>query len=143
VGGYRYMEYPLDYDMPAYTTNTEYRECLRRLFSMDPANYPENTRIYAEEWDTETLDEMCYDNETASKIMDFVYEKTKDNELFKKLYDLAAARMISMDREVGLCILFSYDFMDLFHRCVVDFLRTPAAWTSTTESYVALLKKLE
>jgi len=137
------MEYPLDYDMPAYTTNAEYRECLRRLFSMDPANYPENTRIYAEEWDTETLDEMCYDNETASKIMDFVYAKTKDNDLFQKLYDLAAARMISMDREVGLCILFSYDFMGQFHRCVVDFLRTPATWTSTAESYVALLKKLE
>jgi hypothetical protein len=136
------MQYPVDKEVPKYTSNTEYRECLRQLFNMNPENYPDETRTYAEEWDTETIDELKYDNDTSSQIMDFIYEKTHTNPLFQEVYDKAAGRMLSLDREIGLCVLFSYDFMWLFHRCIVDFLRSPETFSAKTPSYIELQKKL-
>jgi hypothetical protein len=47
--------------------------------------------------------------------MEVLYEETKDDPLFRNLYDLAAARMFSVDRKIGQSVLFSYDYLYLFH----------------------------
>ena len=85
---------------------------------------------------------MRYDQDAVSNAMDYVYDKTKNNALFQKLYDKAAARMISLDREIGLCILFSYDFLPLFRECLDDFMKAPEQFSKTTPSYIALKQKL-
>jgi hypothetical protein len=34
---------------------------------------------------------------------------------------MAALRMFSEDIDIGLAVLFSYDYMQLFHLCLVEF----------------------
>jgi len=122
-----------------YTTNAEYRQCLRELFKMNPDICKSNI---SENWDEETNDEMLYDNNAVSKMMDYVYDNTKHNIIFQQLYDKAAARMLSQDREIGLCILFSYDFLLQFHPCLVDFLNSPDTFNKANPNYIVLNEKL-
>ena len=64
------------------------------------------------------------------------------NSLFLYVLDKAAARMFSTDREIGLSILFSYDYLDVFHNCLVFFYTNENEFTDTTDCYVELLKRL-
>ena len=87
-------------------------------------------------------DENDYDGETTSKGLDFIYESTKDNVYFQKLYDAGASKMLSDNREIGLAVLFSYDYMKYFHSCVVDYLEDPVHFDDSNKSYVILYKKI-
>ena len=130
----------------AYTTNTEYRECLRALFNMNPKICDAkvaNTEKHNEELiDDETADEMRYDNEAVGKIMDFIYEKTKNHPLFQELYQKGAEKMISTNPEIGLCILFSYDYLLLFRNCLDVFFKNPNEFHAETTEFIELLQKL-
>jgi hypothetical protein len=58
---------------------------------------------------------------------DFVFIAELYNLLYKchelrECMRLAAAKIISENEEMGLCILYSYDFMYLTHKCVCDYL---------------------
>ena len=70
-----------------YSNDEEFRACIRDIFNMkkDIDNYPD--------LDAVTRDENNYDIDAATKSMDYIFEKTKDIELFQTLYDLAAAKM--------------------------------------------------
>jgi hypothetical protein len=81
-------------------------------------------------------------NFIKKRSMDFVYEKTFESALFQELYDIAASKMISMDRSIGLAVLFSYDYMALFHRCLCCYFTKHEDFTETHDSYVSLKKKL-
>jgi len=39
---------------------------------------------------------------------------------------IAAAKVISEDENIGLCILFSFDYMYLTHKCICSFLEVGA-----------------
>ena len=56
-----------------------------------------------------------------SAAMDEIYEKTKHLEQFQSLYISAAALMFSTDPNIGLAVLFSYDYFSLFHTCIQAF----------------------
>ena len=122
-----------------YCSNEEYRTCLRGIFCMVSPNIAidDNSDI-----DEITRDEQDYDEASASKTMDFIYEKTFEHVLFQELYDIAASKMISMDRSIGLAVLFSYDYMALFHRCLCCYFTKPEDFTEIHDSYVSLKKKL-
>jgi len=128
--------------MSLYNTNTEYRKFLRQIFQMDSQKYQEKIQQLEstnnETLDEETLDEISYDESAASTIMDDWYKKTEHNQLFQTIYDLAAAKMISTNREIGFAVLFSYDFLQLFYPCLMDFLQNSDGFNTTTESYCAL-----
>lgn len=128
--------------MMNYTNNKEYRQCLRQFFQMNSQNYPETIQQIPD-LDDETLDEMSYDESAATKTMDYLLDVTKNNKWFNSLYDLAAAKMISMDREIGLAVLMSYDYLQLFQLCIHDFMKCKDAFDDTTESYVHLQKNLK
>lgn len=102
-----------------YSNNTEYRDCLRKAFYMtcDLEHLLEENPDY----DDETIDEELYNSEQSSNIINFIYEKTKDNNIFKKIYLHAAAKIISTSPDLGLVILFSYDFFYIFHNCLIEF----------------------
>jgi len=79
---------------------------------------------------------------SASKAMDFVYDQTKENLFFQKLYDSAAGKMLSQDREIGLAVLYSYDYMLLFHNCFVEYYRNPLEFNDEKDCFIQLSKKL-
>ena len=130
------MYYNLDLELTPYSNDIEYRKSLRKLFTM------QKTVLFCEEIDEITNDENDYDGDSASKAMDFVYEQTKNNELFQKLYDSAASKMLSQDREIGLAVLYSYDYMLYFHNCFIDFYKNPSEFNDTKDTYILLSKKL-
>lgn len=126
--------YNLDKDV-YYTNNTEYRQCLRELFNMECSHNPELEGI-----DEETKDELLYDENTMSSIMDEIYNATKKNDLFNELYDLAAARMFSTDRTIGQAVLLSYDYLCFFHNCLANFIK--GDFDNNNEFYLLLKNKL-
>lgn len=128
--------YNLELRLNQYTNDKEYRETLRQLFSM------QKVVAHCEEIDDITNDENDYDTDSASKAMDFIYEATKTNNVFQILYDSAAGKMLSQDREIGLAVLYSYDYMLLFHNCFVEYYKNPSEYDEKKDSFIQLSKKL-
>jgi predicted alpha/beta superfamily hydrolase len=60
-------------------------------------------------------DENNYDEQTVKLWIDWISEKTKNCYELNELYKLAAATMISLDRDTGLAVLFSFDYFEDFH----------------------------
>jgi hypothetical protein len=129
-----------------YSTTEEYREQFRIITQMDPTTYYSDDIFHIDaanpEIDEETLDEFHYDESAVSVYLDKVYAQTESSPLFQALYDSAAALMISTDRQIGLTILYSYDYLSLFYPCYNDFVRTPEAFSETNQHYAALLRNL-
>jgi len=119
-----------------YTNDFEYRACIRKLFCMISPNDIDN------DLDEVSRDELNFDHKACECAMDFVYKQTENHPLFQKLYDAGAATMISVDRSIGLSVLFSYDYLSLFHECFTSYLKHPEKFNYDTKSYVCLSKKL-
>lgn len=131
--------YPINLNIQ-YSNNNEYRQCIRQLFHMRSDNFPDTSML---ELDDETLDEMMYDDKSANDMMDFVYEHTKSKDEFNVLYNKAASFMFSIDNNIGLTILFGYDYLDLFHSLLKIFFSNPHESTITKSSeYTRLYNKL-
>lgn len=128
--------YNLNLDV-TYENNEQYRATLRRLFYMDVSNC-----LIDESFDDETRDELMYDENSVNAVMDELFCMTARFPLFQNLYDCAAAKMISTDRTIGQAVLFSYDYLSLFHRCLASFIQSPETFDENNEYYVALLKKI-
>lgn len=92
--------------------------------------------------DDETIDENQYDESQVSVFLDTVSKKTMHHPLFQKLYDAAAAKMISMDREIGLAVLMSYDFLDVFYSCLQLYEQSPEKFDETCAEWVIMMGRL-
>jgi hypothetical protein len=101
-------------DKVQYKNNQEYRKCIRDFFQMKES-------ISALDIDDETKDEQNYDDTSSTKMLNHVYSITKENTHFQELYSYAAATMFSTDPEIGLAVLFSYDYFVLFHPLLCSF----------------------
>lgn len=123
-----------------YNDNKSYRNCLRKVTNMniDKLNIP--WEKMDSDLDEETIDELLFDNEAISKTMNFIYEKTNKNILFKELYSIAASKMFSVDLEIGLAVLFSYDFFETFHLCLIDFFKND--FSNVNTQYLILKNKI-
>lgn len=124
-----------------YSNNKEYRQALRKFFQMNIESVKsklDDREIY----DDETYDEMLYDDHAAHIAIETIIKKTIDNTLFNTLYSLAAAKMISLDKETGLCILLSYDYFSDFYKlwCVYD--SNPNNINNQSELYTNLYNRL-
>ena len=119
-----------------YNNDSGYRSCMRKLFCM----------ITHEDLDSDldiiTKDENNYDEESAQKAMDFIYEKTHNHPLFQILYEKAAACMFSSDHGIGLAVLFSYDYMASFHKCIQRFFTNPDNFNEECDEYKEIHTKL-
>ena len=120
-----------------YENNKQYRQCLRNVFSMDISNL-DIPFDQIEDLDDETEDELLFDENAMIKSMDFIYEKTNNNAYFKELYKIAASKMFSEDENIGLAVLFSYDYLKDFTQCLNDFIIY-----SKTEKINELIKKIK
>jgi len=119
-----------------YSNDFQYRSALRKILCM------KSVEEMDQDIDEVTRDEQDYDMEAATKSLDYVYNNTCKNPLFQELYDSAAEKMISMDRSIGLSVLFSYDYMGLFHYCLCNYFDEPEKFDEKNEAYMALKKKL-
>jgi len=63
-----------------------------------------------------------YDESIVYKVMNELYLKIKNCTQFKECMLKMAGNLMSIDEEVGLIILFSYDYMHLTHICISEFL---------------------
>jgi hypothetical protein len=114
--------YPIDIVIE-YHDDSEYRNCINQLFG------------------TNNSDED-YDEASATLFLDYVYKLTKTNYFIKKLYILAAATMMSTDQNLGLSVLFSYNYLNLFHKFLVHYFTSKTTYKKDieqNESYVELL----
>lgn len=119
------MNYNTTYKVD-YSNDCEYRQCLREVLKMNLSYSQEKIQqleaTNEEEFDSETEDEMLFDDKTTAAIMNFIFEKTMDQPEFRELYLMAAAKLISENISIGMSICFSYDYFYLFHQYLVVFL---------------------
>jgi hypothetical protein len=64
------------------------------------------------------------DFELLSKAINNLYEKIQDSDVLKIFMQKAALNLMSEDLQLGLCILYSFDYMYLMHECVSEYLDT-------------------
>jgi hypothetical protein len=130
-----------------YSSDEEYRAFLRRLMQMDPTKFYETEDIKCDPTDpkvsSETIDEYNYDCNAVNVYLDGVYKTTKDHPQFQRLYLAAAALMFSVDPEIGLAVLMSYDYLAWFHSSYNAFLSNPSEFTENEEYYSKLIKRIE
>jgi len=133
-----YYNIPINLNIltPTYTNNREYREALKNLcFLRYPETFPDGG--YPEGTDPESCHEMTYDIDNMSYALDFVWQNTKNHPSFIELYKTAAMDMLTEDLEVGLAILFSYDYLCYFYpvfREYMVFARTPSRGAGASAS---------
>ncbi|NBQ48919.1 MAG: hypothetical protein EBU33_10785 [Sphingobacteriia bacterium] len=53
-----------------------------------------------------------------------------------------ASKMISVDPNIGLAVIFSYDYFYLFHLCLADFFRNPDSFTRENINFVNMRNKI-
>lgn len=119
-------KYNIDYTVE-YNDNTKYRECLRNVFNMDLTKakaYIEYLEQHNQEYiDTETEDELLFDEDSVLENLSDLLNLTKNVDEFCELYKLAAAKIISIELHLGIIVCFSYDYFYLFHKLLVSYLK--------------------
>jgi hypothetical protein len=65
-----------------------------------------------------------YDEKNIDKFIHELYEKLKYCEELKECMVKLASYVMSTDEEIGLIMLFAYDYMYLSHICISEFLET-------------------
>lgn len=123
-----------------YSNNKEYRQAIREFFNMNVENIESEIKQY--NYDEETEDELLFDEAAISTGMTNILEKVKGNNLFDELYSLAAAQMISIDRETGLCILLSYDYFSDFLNVWNTYLENPNEFSEKNYFFILLKNRL-
>ena len=89
----------------------------------------------------ELLNILCleeYDEKELSEAVSNLYEKIKDCTELKECMLKLAANFMSLDDELGLMMLFAYDYMYLSHICISEFLETG----KITDDNIVRLKSL-
>lgn len=90
----------------------------------------------------ETVIALFGSDEDFTTILDLLYFKTKDQPLFQVVYNKAASFMLSENQEIGLGVLFAFDYLPLFHQMLIAFNALGDRFDDNHPSYINLHKKL-
>jgi len=71
-----------------------------------------------------SIDYYDDDFDTFSNIIPELYSKIKECKPITECMKKMAAKVLSEDLQTGLCILYSYDYMHIMHKCVSEYLDT-------------------
>lgn len=134
-----YWKYPVE-EIVSYNDDKEYRQCIRRVFSMVCKSII-SPEIVAN-IDETTLDEYDHDQETMARFLDHIYDNTIHVNLLQDLYKKAAGFMLSEDPSIGLAVLFSYDYFALFHLVLCEYFNKKSIDQEST-SVINIKKKME
>lgn len=128
---------------PPYNTNREYRNEIRKFFTMDLSKVSkENALLYNDDLDSETEDELLYDEISSEKNLNAILERTLEQPIFQEIYDIAAAKFFSTDRGTGLTVLLCYDYFYLFRGLLADFDKDKTKFSKELVSFKLLKEKL-
>ena len=116
-----------------YSNNKEYRQAIRDFCNMNTIALDFDPDTY----DEETYDEHQFDMDAMKQSMDIIYEMTKENPHWNVLYLKAAGKFISTVPEIGLSVLFSYDYFSKFVDCWNWFLEGKV-FNRNTKCYITL-----
>jgi len=111
------------------------------VFQMDVINKQSDFSKIGEDIEEEDM-LYLYDQDAIFDGMDTIYNSTIQNPLFHKIYETSAGKMLSLDLNIGLAIVFSYDYFSHFHCCLVDFLKNPQDFSENNDNYRILMNKL-
>jgi hypothetical protein len=75
---------------------------------------------------------------TFSNVISELYNKIKECEPLTEPMKKMATKVISEDLQTGLCILYSYDYMNITHKCVSEYLDTG----SLSQENIKLLEEI-
>jgi len=121
-----------------YNNDAEFRQSLRELFGMKFQPVVLNDKSL----DAISMDESNYDEETTKKWLNWISSQTTECYELNELYKLAAATMISLDRETGLAVLFSFDYFADFHNLLIVFFKNPGMDLEMFPAYDRLWNRL-
>ena len=65
-----------------------------------------------------------YNEKEMDRAINELYERIKENKELKECMLKLASNFMSIDETFGLMILFAYDYMQLTHICISEFLET-------------------
>jgi hypothetical protein len=77
-----------------------------------------------------------YDFDKINIELDEIFEKIYKNEIFYNCMVKLAESFFSQDPRLGLLILYSYDYMDLAHKCITEYINH----NNVSETNMELLK---
>jgi hypothetical protein len=63
-----------------------------------------------------------YNDEAINECIKYLYNNVRQNQDLKDCSLKLASKYLNQDFEIGLMILFSYDYMNLTHICISEFL---------------------
>ncbi len=138
-----YYNIPINFNVitPSYRNNKEYRKALQELcFLRYPDTFPEGD--YPEGTDPESCHEMTYDLENMTYALDFIWHNTRKHPLFIDVYKLTAEEMFTEDLEVGLAILFSYDYLKYFYPVFREYMVLNEYFDERHPLYILLKQKI-
>lgn len=135
-------------DTVSYTTDHEFRNVLRRIFQFDPKsrityfgdNADEGALIPENELDAITADEIAFDQDAIDRGLTLWYQWTEDDPDFLELYTHAAYKMITLNPEVGQCVVASYQSFDDYYSSIRAYLCTEPRKKINRESISRLLR---
>ena len=109
-----------------YNTKYECRYHLDNVF-LDTDDLDECEKQYVRDtlYKEDLLNIFCvkeYLDEEINLCISNLYKKVRDNQDIKECSLKLASKYLNDDFEIGLMILFSYDYMNLSHICICEFL---------------------
>ena len=114
---YKCRYYKKDVILPNDNVSNDEIDYIRNmLYQKDYLNifFIENEDKPIDENDLKILSDAVYD----------LYEMVKDNDILKIFMEKAASKIMTEELQLGLCILYSYDYMYIIHNCVSEYLDT-------------------
>lgn len=109
----------IDDDSKNFVRNVIYRQEMCNIFEMDE-----------------------YDSNIVDKELSIIYEKIKDNHEFYSCIKSAASKFIFPDDDLmGMTILYAFDYMEVTHTCVSEFLNKNTISDDNLEKLKNLLEK--
>lgn len=121
-----------------YKNDKEYRDLIRVIFGLKEQTHITND----DDLDVISKDEQNYDQETISRCLNVISDLTKDSYELNELYKLASATMMSLERDIGLAVLFSFDYFKDFHLVLSAYFQDSNADLDLIQSYERLWNHL-
>jgi hypothetical protein len=115
--------YPTEFRVQ-YANDKEYRAIIRTLCNMTSNIVALSQSDQDEDIDEITRDEWDFDQDAIAKLFNFIDSVTSKEPLFDEIYKKAAGFMLSEDSSIGLAVLFSYDYLTVFHPVLCDYFRS-------------------
>lgn len=102
---------------------TTYQDDCILFLSTDELTEEEKDYIRNVVYQNELLD--IFNDEWNEKILEKLYERLKDLDTFRYFMKKISTEILGKENELfGLAILYSYQYMNLMHSCVCDYLNT-------------------